>query len=302
MKKIISIIFILNAAVTPGLPQSDTVWRSGGITSLNFTQVSLTNWAAGGDNSISGNALVSLFGNMKKGKWSWDNTLDMAFGGSKIADAEIRKTDDKIDLNSKAGYNFSNKYYLTYLLGFKTQFTEGFQYTDAGRTRISHFLTPGYVLNALGIDWKPNDDVSVFLSPITIKTTIVNDQLLVDQAELAGIKLYGVDPGKKIRNEVGAYFAGKYSKKIMENVVFNTKLELFSNYSNDPQNLDVNWETIISFKVNEFVNAIVTTQLLYDNDVFVPKDEVNAPPGPGTQFKQTFGIGFAYKFNGYGVK
>lgn len=283
--------------------QNDTIWRKGGLSALNFNQVSLTNWAAGGDNSIGGNALLNLYANMKKDKWAWDNSLDMAIGGAKIGKQEFRKTDDKIDLNTKVGYDVGKNIYVTYLFGFRTQFTEGFKYADDNsRTRISNFLTPGYMLNSLGIDWKPIDDLSVFISPVTAKTTLVNDQLLIDQAELAGVSLYGVEPGKKVRNEVGAFFVGKYKKTLMENVVFNTKLELFSSYNNNPQNIDINWENIISFKINKYINALIMTQLLYDNDVFVPKNDVNAPAGPGTQFKETFGIGFSYKFDGYSIK
>lgn len=302
MKKLLLSVLTISIFVLSAQAQNDTIWRKGGIIGLNFNQVSLSNWAAGGDNAFSGNVLLSLYANYKKDKWAWDNTGDFAFGGTKQGKQEVRKTDDKIDINSKIGYDLGKNFYISYLFGFKTQFTEGFEYGDYGRHRISNFLTPGYILNSVGIDWKPNPDLSLFLSPLTAKTTIVNDQTLVDAAEAANIALYGVDPGKKSRTEIGAYFAAKYQKKLMENIVFNTKLELFSSYTNNPQNLDVNWEVIIAMKVNKFINAIVTTQLLYDNDVFVPKSDVNAPAGPGTQFKETFGIGFSYKFEGFGIK
>ncbi len=293
---------VLAQADTMATAANDTVWRSGGIASLNFSQVSLSQWAAGGDNSVSGNALVSLFANMKKGKWAWDNTLDAAVGGSRTGDKEIRKTDDKLDANSKAGYELASRLYATFLLNFKTQFTEGFTYDDNDdRTRISHLLTPAYIVGSAGMDWKPSDGLDVYLSPVTMKTTIVNDPLLLDRAELTGTSIYGVEPGKKTRFEMGAYFTGSYSKSIMDNVLFKTKVELFSNYSNNPQNIDANWETIITFKVNSVVNALLTTQLVYDDDVDVPRSESGAMPGPGTQFKETFSLGFAWKFSGYGV-
>jgi hypothetical protein len=302
MKKSIILIPLLCFSLI-SFSQNDTIWRKGGLSALNFNQVSLTNWAAGGDNSVGGNAILNLYANLKKNKWAWDNSLDMAIGGAKIGKQEFRKTDDKIDLNSKAGYEISSNLYLTYLFGFKTQFTEGFKYADDNsRTRISNFLTPGYMLNSLGIDWKPLENISVFISPVTAKTTLVNDQLLIDLSKLADVPLYGVEPGKKIRNETGAYFSGKYQKTLMENVVFSTKVELFSSYNNKPQNIDVNWENIISLKINKYINALIMTQLLYDNDVFVPKNDVNAPAGPGTQFKETFGIGFSYKFDGYSIR
>jgi hypothetical protein len=113
---------------------------------------------------------LSIFANMKKGRWAWDNSLDLAFGAAKVGKQDWRKSDDKIDLNTKLGYDLGNHFYATYLFGFKTQFTEGFDYpNDTTKIRISNFMTPGYFINALGIDWKPNDNLSVFLSPITIE-------------------------------------------------------------------------------------------------------------------------------------
>jgi hypothetical protein len=283
--------------------QTDTIWRKGGITALSFNQVSLSNWAAGGDNSIGGNALVSLYAKMKKGNWAWDNTLDLAFGAAKVGHQEWRKSDDKIDLNTKVGHDLGKNMYLTYLFNFKTQFTEGFNYPgDTAKIRISNFMTPGYFLNSVGIDWKPNDDMSFFLSPITLKTTVVTDQTLIDRAAAANISLYGVEAGKKVRNEMGAYFLALYKKKIMENVLLSTKLELFSSYTNNPENIDVNWEVILAMKVNKYLNVLLTTQLLYDNDVFIIKDENNKSGGPGTQFKETFGLGFSYKFDKFTVR
>ena len=302
MKKILLFPFIFTACHVVQA-QNDTIWRRGGIASLSFNQVSLTNWAAGGDNSIGGNALLSLFANKKRGNWAWDNSLDLAFGAAKVGRQDWRKSDDKIDLNTKIGYDMGNHFYATYLLGFKTQFTEGFAYpNDTTKIRISNFMTPGYVLNAIGVDWKPNDDLAFFLSPFTVKTTMVTDETLIRESEISGIPLFGVDPGEKMRNEFGAYFLAKVKHEIMTNVLLASKLELFSSYTNNPQNIDVNWEVILAMKINKYLSALLTTQLLYDNDVFILKSETNQTGGAGTQFKETFGLGFSYKFEGYGVE
>jgi hypothetical protein len=303
MKRIALFLALLSAGPLSANAQNDTIWRKGGLLSLAFNQVSLSNWSAGGDNSIGGSAMANVFAKMKKGKWSWDNNLELAFGAAKVGDLDWRNSDDKIDLNSKVGHEMGKNIYLTYLFGFKTQFTEGFDYpNDTTKVRISNFMTPAYILNALGFDWKPNESLSLFLSPLTAKTTLVQDQTLVDANAAADIPLFGVDPGKKSRNEFGAYFQGRFSKKLMENVLFATRLELFSNYAHDPQNVDVNWEVLLSLKVNKYISVLVNTQLLYDNDVFIPKSDANQPPGPGTQFKESLGIGFSYKLEGYTVR
>ena len=300
MKRIILILLL--AFAFGARAQNDTIWKRGGLASISFNQVSLSNWASGGDNSIGGNAMLSLFANMTRGKWEWDNKLDLAFGAAKVGHDDWRKSDDKIDLNTKVGHDMGHHFFLTYLFGFKTQFTEGFDYpNDTTKNRISNFMTPGYFLNSVGIDWKPNDDFTFFISPVTAKTTVVTDETLIQQSEAAGTSLFGVAPGKNVRNEVGAYFQGNMKKKLMENVLFTTKLELFSNYAHNPQNVDVNWEVLLAMKVNKYFSALLTTQLLYDNDVFIPKSETNKTGGPGTQFKETFGLGFSYKFAGYSV-
>lgn len=197
MKKIFVLLSFISVALFVN-GQNDTIWRRGGIASLSFNQVSLTNWASGGDNSVGGNALLILFANMKKGHWAWDNSLDLAYGSAKAGKQEWRKSDDKIDLNTKIGRHLTDHLYLTYLFGFKTQFGEGFNYpADTTRQLISNFLAPAYMINSIGIDWKPNDDLSIFVSPITAKTTFVNDQTLLDEAVLSGVPIFGVEPGKK---------------------------------------------------------------------------------------------------------
>ena len=282
------------------LTKRDTIWRRGGYGNVTFNQASFSDWAAGGQNSYGGNALLSLFAKMKSGKWAWDNTLDLAFGGSKIGNQHAQKTDDKIDFNSKVGWDMGRNFYLTYLLGFKTQFTEGFNYTDTSRTRISNWLTPAYLLNSVGIDWKPSDKLSVYLSPVTSRTTFVEDQMLINEALLANQTLFGVPPGLKMKNEIGAYFKLKHRFKVMQNINLSSEVDLFSNYEQNPQNVVVNWEEVLAMKVNKYINVLIQTQLIYDDQILIHR--ANGTAGPGTQFKEALGIGFAYRFEGFGIK
>jgi len=203
------------------------------------------------------------------------------------------KTDDRIDFQSKYGRKASDKWFYSGLMSFKTQMTPGYNYPNTD-DKISDLLAPGYLLFSVGMDYKPNPELSVFLSPLTSKNTIVADDYL------SSIGAFGVDPGKKFRSELGAYANIAYKKdEIVKNVNFLTKLDLFSNYLHNPQNIDISWEALIVMKVNKFISATVNTHLLYDDDILIKVgegSEGDAIMGKRAQFKEVIGVGLTYKF------
>lgn len=283
MALVLTLPVIAQDEKTEEIPQ----WKTGGNIGLTFTQTSLTNWAAGGENTLGTNGYLSLFANYSKGKGAWDNTLDLAYGILKQGEEDLRKSDDKIDFGSKYGYRASKHWFYTALVSFKTQFSDGYKYPDDS-TVISTFMAPAYLVASFGMDYKPNDRLTVFLSPITAKFTMVND----DALSAAGS--FGLEPGEKFRSEFGGFVKVAFKQDIMENVNFQTKVDLFSNYADKPQNIDVNWEVLIAMKVNKFITANLSTQLIYDHDTKIT--DKDGKVGPRTQFKEIFGVGFAYKF------
>jgi Protein of unknown function (DUF3078) len=299
MKKLIFTLCALSLTSLANA-QQDTIWRRGGLLACNFSQVSLTNWAAGGQNSIAGNAIVNYFANYKKDKNVWDNTIDLGYGLiMQGKNGDLIKSDDKIELSSKYGREALNHWYYSALVNFRSQFTSGYNYPN-DTVVISKFLAPGYALIALGMDYKPNEDFSLFLSPITARFVIVNDKLLSD----AGA--FGVDAGKKVKTEVGAYLKATFKKDLNASLNLQTSLDLFSDYLDNPSNIDVNWQLLLSVKVSKFLSASLSTQVLYDDNTqltFYKSDGITVNHvGPGTQFKEVIGIGFAYKFSGVTVK
>ena len=272
-------------------------WKRGGVFSLNLAQTSLTNWAAGGQNSFAVNGMLSTFANYKRGKTVWVNSLDLGYGLLKQGGTGYRKTDDKFDLLSKYGYEAFKNFYYSALLNFKTQMAPGYTYSETGRELISDLFAPAYLLAALGLDYKPSDHFSAFIAPLTGKLTFVNNKLLSD----AGA--FGVTPGKKSLSEFGGYLRVIYTKndfksEFLKNVTFTTKIDLFSNYIKNPQNVVVNWETLIAFKVNKFLSANINTQLIYDDKIKVPvvRNGVTTSIGSLVQFKEILGVGFSYNF------
>ncbi len=276
-------------------------WKRGALVSISMSQVSLTNWASGGQNSISGNGILNMNADFRHGTFTWNNNLDLAYGLQKLGKAGMIKTDDKVDFSTKVGRRVYHDWFLAGLMNFRTQMTAGYNYPNDS-VKISNFLAPAYVLTAIGLDYKKGSDISLFVAPLTGKVTIVNDQTLADAGAFGVDKaVYDsignlVKHGKKLRQEFGGYIKATYKKDLFSNISFQSKLGLFSNFIKNPQNIDVNWENFILIKVSKWITVSVTTQLLYDDDTDILVDEVTGEKGPRTQFKQVLGLGFSYKF------
>ncbi|MFA6832492.1 MAG: DUF3078 domain-containing protein [Bacteroidaceae bacterium] len=256
-------------------------WKKGGMFSLTFSQTSLSNWSAGGDDAISSNALIDVYANYSKDKNSWENKLKMEYGLMRQDGQSVRKSIDNLEFASKYGYKASKNWYYSALLGFQSQFAKGYDYSDTegvDDTKLSNFLAPAYLTLSLGMDYKPNDMFSAYLSPLTGKITIVADEDLSD----AGA--FGVNPGDTFRSEFGTYTKFACKKDIMKNVNLQSTLALFSAYKTFG-NVDVNWDISINMKVNELLTATVHTALVYDDDVLTK-----------VQFKEVIAVGLAYRF------
>lgn len=264
------------------------IWKTGGLFNLNLSQGSLSNWAAGGDKfSLSLNSILSVYAFYKKDKYSWDNTLDVNFGYLKTTSLGSRKNDDRFDLLSKYGYALSDKWNLSALFNFRTQLARGYSYTDTSRTFSSAFLSPAYMLLSLGFDYKPTQHFSVFISPATARWIIVKDD------SLSAKGLYGVAPGKKLRTEFGAFFSAQYLNDISKSISYKGRLDLFSNYKNNPQNIDVFMTNLFSVKLSKVLAATWNVDLIYDDDIRLFGANKNSP---GWQIKSLVGLGLLVKF------
>ncbi len=282
-------------------------WEVGGANTLLFNQVSLTNWAAGGQNSITIAAGSNLFLNFLKNRMKWTNSLDLNYAIQKVGDQKVfQKNDDRINFLSKFGYKAVKNVYYMALLNFRTQFTPTFQEGNL----VSHFLAPAWLMLGFGAEYTPTKDLMIFFAPVAGKFTFVNNQTLAD-AGAYGVEAAYVDsatgtlvPGKTFRQEIGAMLNVMYKKDIMENITYKSILELFNNYSdpNKPnrKNIDVNWQNWINMKVNKYITVAFSLHLIYDHDIDIPLDRdgdgIKESTGKRTQINQTLGVGFSYKF------
>lgn len=291
MKRLFSVMFFTLCTCSLVAQENefvDGVWVLKGVTGLNMSQTALSNWSAGGENSFAGNAYLNGSLTRKSGHWLWQNTLALDYGLSKTKSQGTRKATDKIDFATQLGYTTNDKWFYTGMADFKTQFDKGYDYPNT-ENYISKFMAPGYSNISLGIEYRPKPNFSLYLSPIAGKLTFVQDDYLSD------LGAFGVDPGDKFKAEFGAYFKARGEMDIMENVHMVSTFDLFTAYDSSFGNIDVNWDVLISMKINKFLSATLNTTLKYDNDVKTFDNEGNKR-GAKVQFKEVLGVGLAYNF------
>ncbi len=285
-------VFLILLACVPLFGQSiqdTTYWTTSGQVTLNFSQVSLSNWVGGGKSSASGIGNFDYNALYQRGRLEWDNTLKAGYGLMKESGDQVTKNEDKLELNSKLGLELNTEHLLySSFVNFNTQFAPGYNYPNT-TNKISDFLAPAYLTLATGLDYQPSESLSIFFTPLSAKFTFVaNDSL-------SNAGAFGVDPGETVRAEVGSTFKGEYKTTVMPNVDLSTSLTLFSNYFNNPENIDVNWDVSLNMKINDYLSANFSTNLIYDHDILVPVDD-QGNTGRRIQLKQVLGVGFSYKF------
>ena len=289
--------FTLTAQDEPASP-----WKTGGEVGVTFFQSAFTNWTdGGGDNTTSLGALFNYFAKYKKDKTSWTNTALLQYGLQRVGnDADFVKSVDRIELLSVAGLYAVDNFDYSMLFSLKTQLTASRTATGAIQ---SNFFAPGEILLAPGIkyhkgDKKTKDNILINFSPATAKFLVVANDSIANAGTFTGV------PGEKFRTEFGASLIGNYRINFLEQEnakgTWTTALELFSNYLENPEDVDIKWTNILAFNLLKYFTVTFTTDLRYDAQVAVPVDRDNdgvfESTGPRVRFAQTLGLGFGYKF------
>jgi hypothetical protein len=292
-------------------PNDTTGWRFSALNSLNATQVSFVNWAAGGENSFALAAIGNYQAHYHRRRNAWDNILDVAYGIQKQGENPFRKNEDRLDVLSKYAYLLRDNFGLSLRANFRSQFDNGYKLPDDS-TVVSRFMAPAYLTLSLGVEYKPRPWISIIASPATGRITFVNDQRLAN-AGAYGVQAATLDsagavlvPGKRHRMEFGA-LASILLNKSWEKVKVQSRLDFFNNFTdpirNHRANVDVNWETLVSVAVTKWLGITVTTNLVYDHDIAVPlyetRDGVRTQigTGPRLQFKGILGVGLRYQIS-----
>lgn len=282
MKKIVFMLCLIVATVATSQEtkkDSTSNWTKKGVFTLLFNQASFSNWIAGGENSVAGTVNINYDFNYKKDNWSWDNKIISRYGLSNISGTGTRKTDDLLEFNSLLGKKASNNWSYSYFLNLRTQFTTGFDYSGPTDVETSEFFAPAFLTTGPGMVYKKSDNFNINLSPATLKTTFVNSKF----TNLGDA--FGVEQGETSRYELGFYASMYYKAKLMENVSIENIFNAYSNYLEDAQNIDINYQVNLVMQINKYLSTNLNFHLIVDDNV-----------SSQVQYKQLFGLGVNYIF------
>ncbi|MBO4772480.1 MAG: DUF3078 domain-containing protein [Bacteroidales bacterium] len=282
-------------------------WKLDGMLSLTASQTSLKNWAAGGDQQIGVNILGNFNANYAKNRHSWQNSVLCQYGALRLIDEndEFRKTDDKFQFSSKYGYALSQKWYYSAIFDYKSQWAKGWTYNDKFdknlpegpeniyRTRNSSCWSPLYLTYTIGLDFQPNEHFSLYLSPLCGKTTVVLNDTLASHGA------FGVEENKNVRSEIGWYVKANTAFNITKQASLNSNITLFQNYKDGGpfDEVDIDWNLILTFQINKWLAFSFVSELIYDEDIAIAeKDHPEITHNSLVQFKDVIGVGLTFKF------
>jgi len=312
MRKLIFTLFIfiltlsLFAQTTPPANKTKHLWTTEGYFSFNVGQGGSRNWAAGSEKfTLQTAAYFNFQATRKWRKNIWENTLDLSYALTNSSSTGFRKTDDKIDFVSMFRHQISKK---DNVVGFgawfnaRTQFHDGYDYTESPKKRISGVMAPGYLTLGPGFDIRAKK-ASLFVSPLAPRLILFTNQPYSFNYQ-GGVKPdgsqeiplswhYNVDPVRKVRFELGALVSFKYKCEIAKNINYSTRADFFSNYVDDPQNIDIFWTNVLHMKVNNWLIVNYNFDLIYDDDVKLFGENNNKA---ATQMRSQLGVGFAARF------
>jgi hypothetical protein len=261
-------------------------WTKKGNISFLFNQSAFSNWIAGGENNVAGNLGINYDFNYIKENISWDNKILASYGLTRSKSSEFeKKTDDRFEFNSILGKKAKGFWYYSSFINFKTQMTTGYIYgkDENGkeiRTEQTNFMSPGNLSFGFGMLWKKNDNLKFNLAPATAKLIMVDKEFT-----LPNDAYFGVEEGNGSRFEFGFNASAFVKLDLMENVSMENIMTLYSNYLEDPQNMDLDYTMNLVMKINKYLSANITFQTIYDDNAF-----------EGFQVREVVGIAINYGF------
>jgi hypothetical protein len=278
-------------------------WRFNSEMSFVLNQAYLTNWVKGGESNISSvmdfTTNVNYLNNSRKILWYNQGRFKHGFISSR--DYGIRRNVDLVELSSKLNTKAFGKFDFSSTALFKTQMAKGYNYPkDKDPVLVSRILSPATITVGVGLDYKPNKETSINFAPLSYKGTFVNDTVRVDQQK------YGIPADRKARHEPGASLLVNHKFSPFKNITMTNKLQLFTNFIDKPQNVDIDWEMIATTSLNWFTDVRINTHFIFDDNTKTVEYDKNGDAILGDdgkpkktariQFKEIIGFTLVFRF------
>jgi len=250
-------------------------WTHSLVSAFSVAQQRYSDWSQGGEDALSYQVSFNGRSVFDDGPVTWSNSYKLAFGQTKLGAAEIRKTDDKIDLETVVSYKVSN-YINPYIAAtLKTQFALGYKYDNQGnRTPISKFLDPGSMTQSLGAGYQFIPQIRTRLGAALREVVTSEYFTYTDDPKTPEVERIKVEDGLESVTDV--------QWVIDSNVLLTSKLELFAAFR-PWRKLIVRGDNTLTTKVGRLVTLVLNLQIINDRVI-----------NPRTQFKETMAIGISY--------
>lgn len=271
-------------------------WKTRTNIGINVNQAQFSNnWKGGGTNSVAVGGLLNWKAEYNKESYSYISELVLQYGKIKNKDQLQKKTNDRIFWDNKASFQLSKSWFFFGSLSFESQFDNGYSYSTINgqetATLISKFMGPGYLTESIGFEYKPVKYFSTRIGTGTARQTFVLDEKLfldpVDAAKPPKASVYGVEYGKKVRNELAFQIVSAFDKDIFTNTNLKARYQMFIPYKDfKPSKIDHRLDVALTAKINRFMNTSLTGVILFDDDTGTNKIQAN----------QTLALGFGFTF------
>jgi hypothetical protein len=252
-------------------------WRNNLVGSISLTQSQFDNWSQGGENTLAWQINLNLLFQYRAPHHMWTNMGKLIYGQARIGNQGTRKSSDELLMESVYQYTIGTHVNPFSAITFQTQFARGYNYRVDPPVPVSDFMDPGYITFSIGAGSTPFEGFTTRLGA-AYKVTITDQYAtrLTDDPERPGVQ--------KISADFGISSVSNLRKRLADNMLLSSRLELFSNLNRFDE-VDVRWDIVISAKVTEFIDVRLNSELLYDSNISAKR-----------QLKQVLSLGFSYTF------
>ena len=274
-------------------PPEQEGWKSNGKFSLLFNQSAFNyDWQGGGTSNIAGNSIINYNINYKKNGLTWDNKILADYGITFLKGEDFsRKTNDRIELNTRLGKRIHQTFWnYSFFFNFRSQFAKGYKFSkdpdteETIRTEETQFFSPAYVQGGPGILWKKSNDFNFNIAPVTSRMIFVDEKFTTIPDYQDG-DYFGLDQGETARFEFGGSLAAYFKFSIVKDITMENILNLYSNYIEDPWNIDIDYTLNLNLVVNQYISGNFAFQAIYDDNAT-----------SGFQIREVVGLGLNYEF------